>query len=86
MFWSEADVSVETHLRLLSEASFATCEVCETVVFGCLFWESLCDNLELIECQKALCVLGAFFLSNAFLGTCEVLVRLEDGATRMFQI
>ena len=84
---SEADVSDETHLRLLSEALFATCEVCETVVFECLFWESLCDNLELIECQKALRVLGAFlFFSSAFLGTCEVLVRLGDGATRMFQI
>ena len=31
MYRSEADVSDETHLRLLSEASFATCEVCETV-------------------------------------------------------
>ena len=36
MYRSEADVSDETHLRLLSEASFATCEVCETVVFGVL--------------------------------------------------
>ena len=84
---SEADVSDETHLRLLSEALFATCEVCETVAFECLFWESLCDNLDLIECQKALRVLGAFlFFSSAFLGTCEVVVRLGDGATRMFQI
>ena len=33
MYRSEADVSDETHLRLLSEALFATCEVCETVVF-----------------------------------------------------
>ena len=77
MYRSEADVSDETHLRLLSEVSFATCEVCEIVVFECLFWESLCDNLELIECQKALRVLGAFlFFSSAFLGTCEVLVRV----------
>ena len=40
-------------------------KVCEIVVFECLFWESLCDNLELIECQKALRVLGAFCFSPA---------------------
>ena len=33
MYRSEADVSDETHLRLLPEVSFASDKVCETVVF-----------------------------------------------------